>query len=154
MVAVARRADVASGTVLYHYPDPEGLADAVAERWIEEADWPEVPQMREDGSLKERVDLLLDTINAMWETARPASEVYNKSPRHPAMRKLQNVWDHQVSQAVTNALGSHVMDEDKPMISAILEGQFLSSLIRHGIHRDQIQHSASRLIVAWLKSAI
>ncbi len=154
MVAVARRADVASGTVLYHYPDPEGLADAVAERWIEEADWPEVPQMREDGSLKERVDLLLDTIHAMWETARPASEVYNKSPQHPAMRKLQNVWDHQVSQAVTNALGSHVMDEDKPMISAILEGQFLSSLIRHGIHKDQVQHSASRLIVAWLKSAI
>ncbi len=153
MVSVARRADVASGTVLYHYPEPEVLADAVAERWIKEADWPEVPQIPADTSLEERVDLLLETVYAMYETARPASEVYNKSPQHPVMRKVQNVWDGQVSQTITDALASHVIDDDKAMISAILEGPFLSSLIRHGINEDQIQDSASRLIVAWLKSA-
>lgn len=153
MVAVARRADVAPGTVLYHYPEPEALADAVADRLIEETDWPKVPQLSEDTSLEKRVDLLLDIVYAMYETARPVSEVFEKSPQHPAMRKLQSVWDDQVSQIITDALGSRVVDEDKPMISAILQGVFLSSLIRHGIHEEQIQNSASRLIVAWLKSA-
>lgn len=153
MVAVARRADVASGTVLYHYSEPGALAEAVADRWIEETDWPEVSQIPVDTSLEERVDLLLETVYAMYEAARPAAEVYRKSPQHPAVRKLQSVWDDQVSQTITDALGSHVIEEDKPMISAILEGQFLSSLIRHGINENQIQDSAGRLIVAWLRSA-
>ncbi len=153
MAAVARRADVAPGTVLYHYPDPGALADAVAERWIEEADFPEVPQIPGETSLQGRVRLLLDTVYAMYETANAVAEVYTKSPHHPAMRRLQGVWDDQLGRAISDALGSDVIDEDKPMISAILEGQFLSSLIRHGVHEDQIQDSAHRLIVAWLRSA-
>lgn len=153
MVAVARRADVASGTVLYHYPEPEALADAVADRWIEEADWPGVPRIPADTPLEQRVDLLLDTVYAMYETARPAAEVYRKSPEHPAVRKLQSVWDDRLSQTISDALGSLVSDHDKSMISAILEGPFLSTLIWYGIQEDQIQDSASRLIVAWLKSA-
>lgn len=153
MVAVARRADVASGTVLYHYPEPEALADAVADRWIEEADWPGVPRIPADTPLEQRVDLLLDTVYAMYETARPAAEVYRKSPEHPAVRKLQSVWDDRLSQTISDALGSLVSDDDKSMISAILEGPFLSTLIWYGIQEDQIQDSASRLIVAWLKSA-
>ena len=153
MVAVARRADVASGTVLYHYPEPDALADAVADRWIEEADWPEVPPIPTDTPVEQRVDLLLDTVYAMYEAARPATEVYRKSPEHPAVRKLQRVWDDRLSQTISDALGSLASDEDKPMVSAILGGPFLSTLIRYGIHEDQIQDSASRLIVAWLKSA-
>lgn len=153
MVAVARLADVASGTVLYHYPEPEALADAVADRLIEEADWPQVPQIPEDTSLEERVKVLLDAVYAMYETARPISEISKRSPQHPAMRKLQSAWDDQVSQTIIAALGNHVIVEDKRMISAILEGPFLSSLIRHGIQEEQIQDSANRLIVAWLKSA-
>ena len=153
MAAVARRADVASGTVLYHYPEPEALADAVANRLIEEAAWPEVPQIPDETSLDTRVRLLLDLVYAMYETARPVSEISKKSPQHPAMRKLQGAWDDQVSQTITDALGSRVKDEDKPMISAILEGPFLSSLIRHGANEEQIKESAGRLIVAWLESA-
>lgn len=153
MAAVARRADVASGTVLYHYPNPEALADAVADRLIEETDWPEVPQIPDKTSVEKRVDLLLDIVYRMYETARSVSEISEKSPQHPAMRKLRRAWDAQVSRTIPDALGSHVVDDDKAMISAILEGQFLSSLIGHGINEDQIQHSASRLIVAWLKSA-
>lgn len=154
MVAVARGADVASGTVLYHYPEPDALADAVADRWIEETDWPQVPRIPADTSLEERVDLLLDTVYAMYETARPAAAVYRKSPQHPAVRKLQAAWDDQLSVTIGNALGSHVNDEDKPMVSAILEGPFLSTLVRYGISEDHLQDAASRLIVAWLKSAI
>lgn len=124
MVAIARRADVASGTVLYHYPEPETLAEAVADRLIEEADWPEVPQVSEDMSLETRVELLVETVYAMYETARPASDIYNKSPQHPVMRKVQGVWDGQVRKTITDALGNYVVDDDKPMISAILEGHF------------------------------
>ena len=153
MVAVARRADVASGTVLYHYPDPEALADAVAERWIDEADWPQVPPMQGDMTLEMRVDLLLDTVYAMYETARPASQVFANSPLHPAVGKLRGVWDAQMSQTIAVALGGRVGDGDKPIVSAILEGPFLSSLIRHGVPEGQIRASASRLIVALLESA-
>ena len=153
MVAVAGRADVAPGTVLYHYPTPDTLADAVADRFIEEADWPEVPQIPAHTSLEERVELLLDTVYAMYETGRPTAAIYRKSPDHPAVMKLRSVWDDQLSHTISKVLGSYVTDEDKPVISAILEGPFLSTLFRYGIHEDQLHDAASRLIVAWLKSA-
>lgn len=152
MVAVAQGADVASGTVLYHYPDSESLADAVADRLIEETHWPEVPQIPVDASLEERVDVLLETVYAMYEAARFASVIYNKSRQHPAVSKLQNVWDDQLGQTIIDALGSHVSNADKPMISAILEGPFLSTLVRYGIQEDRLRDTASRLIIAWLES--
>ena len=86
MVAVARRADVASGTVLYHYPEPDALADAFADRFIEETDWPEVPELPGGISLERRVDLLIDTVYAMYETGGPAAAAIYRTPHSEEIR--------------------------------------------------------------------
>lgn len=150
MLAVARRADVASGTVLYHYPDPEMLADAVVDMWVEEADWPEVPEVAEDLSLEERVDVLLKTVFEMYDGDETAARIYMRNPQHPAMRRARRFWDERLEDVILSTLGSHITEGDKPVISAVVGAHFLATLVRHGIHEDQLGETVSRLMVAWL----
>ncbi len=152
MVAVAKRADVASGTVLYHYPEPELLAEAVVDMWIEEADLPEPAIVTGDLSIQERSDLLADTLLDMYDRDHPAAPIYLKDPQHPAMRKLLGYWDDRLSHVVDAALGTHMKETDRPVIAAIIGGQFLASLSRHGISENELSSTVSRLIAAWLTS--
>lgn len=152
MLAVARRADVASGTVLYHYPGSEALADAVVNMWIEEADLPDAPEVPDDLALPQRADLLVSTVFEMYDEDHPAASIYLRNPQHPAMRKLQRFWDERLDEVVSSTLGTHLQEADGPIITAIIGGQFLASLARRGIQRNQLREIVSRLIVAWLTS--
>lgn len=151
MLAVARRADVASGTVLYHYPNPETLADAVVDMWIEGADLPDPPEVRDDLSLDERSDLLVSTVFEMYDEDHPAAHIYLRNPQHAAIRRLQHYWDERLADVVNTALGTHLRETDKPVIAALIGGQFLASLSRRGIHGDELAETMSRLIAGWLK---
>ena len=152
MLAVARRADVASGTVLYHYPEPEALADAVVNMWIEEADLPEVPEVPDEPSLQKRAALLVNTVFEMYDEDHPAANIYLRNPQHPAMRKLQRYWDERLGEVVSSTLGTHLQEADRPVITAIIGGQFLASLARRGIQGNELGETVSRLIAAWLTS--
>ena len=152
MLAVARRADVASGTVLYHYPEPEALADNVVNMWIEEADLPEVPEVPDEPSLQKRAALLVNTVFEMYDEDHPAATIYLSNPQHPAMRKLQGFWDERLDEVLSTTLGPHLKEPDKPIITAIIGGQFLSSLARRGIQGNELGQTVSRLIAAWLTS--
>jgi len=152
MLAVAKRADVASGTVLYHYPEPELLADAVVDMWIAEADLPEPPAVPDNLSIHERADLLVSTLLRMYDKGHPAALIYVNNPQHPAMRKLQGFWDERLGEVVGAALGTHMKETDKPVIAAIIGGQFLASLAHHGIQESELAQTVSRLIAAWLTS--
>lgn len=152
MLAVARRAHVASGTVLYHYPEPRGLADAVVNMWIEEANLPDAPEVADDLSLRKRADLLVSTVFEMLDEDHPAAHVYLRSPQHPAMRVLQHFWDERLSEVASSTLGTYMNEADRPVIAAIIGGQFLANLVRRGIPRSELGETVSRLIAAWLMS--
>ena len=152
MLAVARRADVASGTVFYHYPEPEALADAVVNMWIEEAGLPDAPEVPNDLSLRERADLLVSIVFEMYDDGHPAANIYLRNPQHPAMRKLQRFWDERLSEVISSTLGTHLKEADRPLITAIIGGQFLGSLARRGIQGNELGETVSRLIAAWLTS--
>ena len=150
MLAVARRADVAAGTVLYHYPEPEALADAVVDMWIEGADLPDPPEVAEELALNERADLLVSTVFEMYDADHPAATIYLRNPQHPAMRKLQHYWDDRLTEVVNSTLGTHLTKTDKLVIAALIGGQFLASLSRRGIHGNELSETISRLIASWL----
>ena len=150
MLAVARTADVASGTVLYHYPDPESLAHAVVQMWIEEADLPDPPRVPNDLALPERADLLVTTVFEMNDADHPAASIYLRNPQHPAMRELQGYWDEKLADVIDATLGDYLEGSDKQVVAAIVGGQFLANLARRGIRGDELLGTASHLIAAWL----
>ena len=152
MLAVARRADVASGTVLYHYPESEALADAVVNMWIEEAELPDPPEVRDDLALPQKADLLVSTVFEMYDEDHPAANIYLRNPQHPAMSKLQRFWEERLDEVVSSSLGTHLQEADKPLVMAIIGGQFLSNLARRGIPENELQETVSRLITAWITS--
>lgn len=152
MLAVARRAHVASGTVLYHYPEPRALADAVVNMWIEEANLPDAPEVPDDLTLQKRADLLVSTVFEMLDEDHPAAHVYLRSPQHPAMKELQHFWDQRLSEVASSTLGTYMSEADRPVIAAIIGGQFLANLVRRGIPRGELGETVSRLIAAWLTS--
>lgn len=152
MLAVAKRADVASGTVLYHYPKPEDLADAVVDMWMEEADLPDTPDVPESLTLQERADLLVETVFEMYDDDHPAARIYPRSPEHPAMRRLLRFWDDELNTMIGSILGDYLDEADRPLIAAIFGGQFLANLGRRGIQGDELRRAVSRLTVAWLTS--
>jgi AcrR family transcriptional regulator len=152
MLAVARRAHVASGTVLYHYPEPRALADAVVNMWIEEANLPDAPEVPNDLSLQKRADLLVSTVFEMLDEDHPAAHIYQRSPQHPAMKKLQHFWDERLSVVASSTLGTYMSEADRPVIAAIIGGQFLANLARRGIPTSELGETVSRLIAAWLTS--
>jgi len=152
MLAVARRAHVASGTVLYHYPRPTELADAVVDMWIEEANLPDTPEVPEDLSLQKRADLLVATVFEMLDEDHPAAHVYQRSPQHPAIRKLQHFWDESLSEVASATLGTYMDEADRPIVAAIIGGQFLANLTRRGVPMSELGKTVSRLIAAWLTS--
>jgi len=153
MLAVARRADVASGTVLYHYPEPETLADAVVNMWIKEADLPDVPEVANDLSLQQRSDLLVNTVFEMYDEDHPAASIYLRNPRHPAMRELQQFWDKKLDDVISSTLGRYLKEADRPVVTVLIGGQFLASLERRGIQESQLGRTISRLITAWLTTS-
>lgn len=152
MLAVARRADVASGTVLYHYPEPEMLADAVVDMWIEGADLPEVPEVEAGLSLEARVELLIGTVFQMYDGDETAARIFLRNPRHPAMRRAEAFWNGRLAEVIGATLGSHLTEADKPVIATILGGHFVAGLHRRGIPEDQLGETVARLIVAWLET--
>lgn len=150
MLAVARRAHVASGTVHYHYPEPTALADAVVHMWIEEAHLPDAPEVPDDMTLEKRAEVLVSTVLEMLDEDHPAAHVYQRSPQHPAMKKLQRFWDGRLSEMANSTLGTYMDETDRTVVAAIIGGQFLANLVRRGIPRSDLGETVSSLLAAWL----
>src|SRR5688500_18486212 len=59
MQAVARRANVAAGTVLYHFPTPDALAEAAIAAWTEAVHLPGSADIDPTADFNERIHQLV-----------------------------------------------------------------------------------------------
>lgn len=153
MNAVARRADVAPGTVLYHYPTPEDLAEAVVNSWIESFVPPSVDSIDERDPLEQRVGVLVRELYALYERTGWAYRVYQRSPAHPVLRRASAWWEENVGAMLARALGDRAeVEEDMQVVSVLVNPGFRGTLISAGIDPDRSTEIATRLALDWLQS--
>ena len=152
MQAVARRADVAPGTVLYHFPAPDDLAEAVIERWLVEMDAPSPELIREEDPLDVRLDRLAAELFDLYERSEPAYRIYAKSPRHPLLVRYETQWFDNVGRMIARALGDRATDpEALQVVGALLHPGFRGMLLEVGFQRERASKLAAELALGWLK---
>ncbi len=151
MQAVARRADVAPGTVLYHYPSPDDLVDAAVERWITEMEAPSPESIDPDGPLEDRVRGLVDELFGLYERSESAYRIYAKSPDHPVLNRYSAWWYDNVNQMMSRALGDLAGDaETMKVVSVLVNPGFRGTLVSTGIPSEKTVDVASHLVLSWL----
>ena len=152
MQAVARRADVAPGTVLYHYPTPDELVDAVVLGWITEMEAPSPDAISPDDPIENRVTDLVRELFGLYERSEFAYQVYLKSPHHPVLKKYETWWYENVGRMMTRALGERTADQETMQVmSVITDPGFRGTLVSRGIDPERVIEIATRMAIDWLE---
>lgn len=151
MNAVARRADVAPGTVLYHYETPDDLAEAVVDSWIESFVPPSVDSIDADDPLELRIATLVRELFDFYERTGWAYRVYQKSPNHPVLKKANRWWEENVGAMMAKALGERASEEETmKVISVLVNPGFRGTLVMTGLDPDRVVEIATELAIGWL----
>jgi len=151
MQAVARRADVAPGTVLYHYPTPEDLADAVVETWIDEIGMPTTDDIDSGVDLQTRVRTLIGLLYEMYESSEWAYKIYQKSPNHPSLVKSNQMWEENLGAMMIKAIGERAMDpEAVQVVSVLIDPGFRGTLLSRGMSPERAVEAATQMTLDWL----
>ncbi len=151
MQAVARRADVAPGTVLYHYPTPEDLADAVVETWIDEIGMPTTDDIDSGADLQTRISTLIGLLYEMYESSEWAYKIYQKSPNHPSLVKSNQMWEENLGAMLFKAIGERAMDpEAVQVVSVLIDPGFRGTLLSRGMSPERAVEAATQMTLDWL----
>lgn len=153
MQAVARRADVAPGTVLYHYAAPEDLAQAVVESWTAEMRMPTPESIDPEAPLEQRIQTLVEELYGLYERSEGAYRVYLKSTHHPVMARAEGLWQKNVSEMLGRALGERVSERQAlQVVAALVNPGFRGTLLMNGLSAQKSMEVATELAVAWLST--
>ncbi len=152
MQAVARTADVAPGTVLYHYSTPDDLTEAVVETWIHAMEAPAPDAIDALAPLEGRIAALVRELYGLYERSEQAYRIYAKSPRHPVLRRYEKWWYENVNQMMAKAMGDRASDtEALQVVSVLVDPGFRGNLIMTGMNPERAEEIATRLILNWLR---
>jgi AcrR family transcriptional regulator len=153
MQAVARTADVAPGTVLYHYPTPDDLTEAVVETWIHDLEAPAPDAIDAAAPLEDRIAALVRELYGLYERSEQAYQIYRKSPRHPVLRRYEEWWYENANQMMAKAMGERASDpEAMQVVSVLVDPGFRGNLIMTGMTLERAEEIATRLILNWLRA--
>lgn len=152
MQAVARRADVAAGTVLYHYPTPESLADAVVDSWLESMEPPTPRAIDAEAPMAARVAVLVRELYGLYERTGHLYLAYQKSPEHPSLQRANQWWEENVGAMVDLTLAGETQSpEGLQVLSAVVNPGFRATLIGAGLSAGRAAEIAAELAIDWLE---
>lgn len=153
MQAVARTADVAPGTVLYHYPAPDDLTEAVVETWIRAMEAPAPDAIDALAPLEDRIAALVRELYGLYERSEQAYQIYRKSPGHPVLRRYEKWWYENANQMMAKAMGGRASDtEAMKVVSVLVDPGFRGNLLVTGMTPERAEEIATRLILNWLRA--
>jgi len=151
MQAVARRADVAPGTVLYHYPNADELAEAVIQSWMAGFEAPSVESIPAEDPLDLRIAKLIREVFSLYERSDVAYRVYAKSPDHPVLKRYEGWWNENVGKMLLRALGERAREaEALQVLSVLVDPGFRGTLIGRGLSAERAVGVATELAACWL----
>lgn len=152
MQEVARRADVAPGTVLHHFPDPNRLAEEVVAHLMASLELPS-PSVFEGVDRREtRVDLLVHGVYGFYERSQPWVAMFlRERDKVPALAEGEATVKAAIADLVAMALGSDESDpEVRSVVGAAVDPGFLEALMRSGFSCAQATRVAAGMVRAWL----
>ena len=145
MQAVARHADVAPGTVLYHYPTPDTLTEAVVETWLAEMEAPSPDAIDREAPLEERIASLVHELYSLYDRSGQAYQIYRRSPGHPVLKRYEEWWYENANQMMFRALGDRTSDTEAVKVTSVLTSPgFRGTLVLTGITPERAEEIATR----------
>ncbi|MEX1280727.1 MAG: TetR/AcrR family transcriptional regulator [Acidimicrobiia bacterium] len=153
MASIARRADVAPGTVRYHFESVDGLAEAVVGSWIDDIGMPDPAVVDPQAPVEERLRALITTLFDLFERSEWAYETWRQNTDHPAYVAAADAFYAIVGEMLGRAAGVHASDPMVPAVLSVLSDPgFRGTLIGRGLSSEQAIEVAVDLGVAWLST--
>ncbi|MEZ5116197.1 MAG: TetR/AcrR family transcriptional regulator [Candidatus Nanopelagicales bacterium] len=154
MQGIARRADLAAGTVLYHFPDPDALAEAVISGRAEATRMPMPESVDTSAPLERRVRDFTEAVFAVYAATDLDYQAYQRSREHPVMRRWEEWYNRAYGEGLVRVLGPrHTEPTALQVVSALIDPGFRGSLRLRGLTEEQAVDSTVRLVLGWLSGS-
>ena len=152
MLDIARRADVAPGTVANHFGSAEALATEVTTQILADLRMPTPDLFDGVEEMPDRIRLLIGEISAFFERSTPWWKVQEREPASVhAWSDAEARYYVELDTLVRAALGPLADDADAvAMIMVILHAWVIGSLQRTGRTAEQAEGLVSDMLIAWL----
>lgn len=153
MQEVARRADVATGTVLYHYKDSDALAREALNRMLESLEIPSVDTIREGKDLRERISILLTEMYAFYQRGEKFVNTYmTDRGKVPALDETDARFNAMLGELLVVAMqGFSELPGAMAMVGNLLNPAFSGGLTSSGTTTDEAAAMVSEMFVIWLE---
>lgn len=154
MQQVARLADVAPGTVLNHFPDPDALARAVVDRLREDLHVPGSEIFTGLESVDERLRRLARELSEFYERSEPWYLVYvREGGQIPAWAEAEQRFFDGIDRLMQEALGELADNATiRLAVSTLFEPGVLGGLTNKGLTSSDAGDFAADILLAWLTS--
>ena len=154
MLDIARRADVAPGTVANHFGSAAAIATEVTGELFGELRMPTPDLFDGVVGLRDRVDLLVRELSAFFDRAGPWWRAWQREgPGLPFWADAEARYYQQLDALVRAALGPLSSDEDAVAVVMTVFGRWvIGSLQEVGRTSEQAERLVSDLLACWLET--
>ena len=152
MLDVARRADVAPGTVANHFGSAEALATEVMTQILADLRMPTPDLFDGVDAMSDRIRLLIGELSAFFERGTQWWQVSQREPAGVhAWADVEARYYAELDALVRSALGPRAKDSDAvAMILVILHRWVIGSLQATGRSAEEAERLVSDLLISWL----
>jgi AcrR family transcriptional regulator len=151
MPEVARRADVAPGTVLNHFASTDALAQAVVHDLLGSLQLPTADMLLGLETAVERVQRLARLLFAFYERSDAWYKTYAREPDIPAWAEAEAAFYRDYDRLIRAALGDAAIEASVATVSAVLGGALYSTLRSQGLSTDASADLVIDLLTPWLE---
>jgi AcrR family transcriptional regulator len=154
MLQVARRADVAPGTVLNHFPTSDDLAGAVVGQALAEIAVPEPRIVEGLPTIRERVLRLAREVGAFFERSEPWYRMWQRDPvLTGAWGEANAAYGTRQAELFRAALGPLAADDEAmTMLSAVVHPVTFGSIRARGFSTDAAAVLIAEAVSPWLEA--
>src|SRR5262245_45249041 len=153
MQEVARRADVAAGTVLYHFPSLDALARAVVAHITDALKLPTTDEFQHVDAVEARLSVLIRTVYEFW--ARSGAWVdmfFRERDSVEALRDGERMVMDAVSDLIRIALGPAArVGKTRAVVEALVDPRFYGALLDRGLAHDEAVAVSTQLATKYLE---
>jgi AcrR family transcriptional regulator len=156
MQEVARRADVAPGTVLNHFASPDDLARAVVQQVVGSLRLPAADVFAGLDSVPDRVAQLVHELFAFYDRSQAWYLVYAREPNGvPAWADAEAAFHAEFERLIRDALGPLGQDDAAvAIVSTVLDGGVYSTLRARGLSSSDTAALIVEVLTPWLERKV